>query len=420
MPLCAAESPPVRPVDYAIVVTGSEILAGAYADTHTHFITRTLHPLGWHCAGSITVDDRAEDIKAALRFAAGKGRLVIVTGGLGPTDNDVTRQALSEFTGIALREHPEALAEMERRFNTPRDQLRPNLRRQVRVPERGGYLKNASGTAVGLVFESPETVIVALPGPPRELQPMVRDELVRYLHQRFGTRLRGASLTLRFVGLGQSQIDHAIKQHLALPPDVTTSSQFEGGRVDFTFSLPDDSPSARRRLDELKQQVLAIQELGDCAYAVDEKTTLEAHVERLLAARGAKLAVAEVASGGSLGAGLAGADGAGSVLAGAYLAPSEDRLRRLLAVADDAWSAATQGPARLELLANATARATGSQWVVVVGEAREDADGSRYVDVAFKSAARWEPQRIAVRGTGETARSYLATQLLDQLRRRLR
>jgi len=135
-----------QPVRYVVVVTGGELLAGAYADGHTHFLTRTLHPLGLQCVGSVSVDDKKADIEEALRFAATKAALVIVTGGLGPTDNDVTRETLSEFTGIALAEHPDVLQAMEARFGIPRDQLRANLRRQTRVPTGGAYLKNSSGT----------------------------------------------------------------------------------------------------------------------------------------------------------------------------------------------------------------------------------------------------------------------------------
>ena len=175
-------------VDYSILVTGNELLTGVYPDGHTHFLTRTLRPLGLRCVGSMSVDDQAADIQQALQFACSHSRLVIVTGGLGPTDSDITREVLSEFTGIALAEHPDVLQSMEQRLNTPRDKLRANLRRQTRVPTRGTYLTNAAGSAVGLVFEAEKAIIVALPGPPRELQPMVRDALVPYLARRFGTR----------------------------------------------------------------------------------------------------------------------------------------------------------------------------------------------------------------------------------------
>jgi nicotinamide-nucleotide amidase len=238
------------------VVTGGELLSGVYADGHTHFLTRTLRPLGLQCVGSMSVDDNEADMKAALRFASGKAPLVIVTGGLGPTDNDITRRALSDYTGIAMKEQPDVLKEMGRRFRTSPEELRANLRRQTQVPARGTYLKNSNGTAVGLVFESSDAVIVALPGPPRELQGMVRDELVPYLSRRFGTRLPGRSLMLRFVGLGQSRIDQTLKDHVPLAPDITVSSQFEGSRVDFTFSLPHDTPRERARLDELKQKIV--------------------------------------------------------------------------------------------------------------------------------------------------------------------
>ncbi len=406
------------PIDYFIVVTGSEILEGAYADSHTHFLTRTLRPLGLHCAGSLTVDDRVPDILEALRFAVRRAALVIVTGGLGPTDNDVTREALVQFTGIAVREDAAALGELARRFQTPPEQLRPNLRRQVRVPERGGWLKNPNGTAVGLVFEMPERVIVALPGPPRELEPMVRNELLGYLGRRFGTRPAAAALTLRFVGLGQSQIDHALKQHVVLPPGVVTSSQFDGLRVDFSFSIPEDSPAARQRLDALKMQILAVPELRDCLYADDATTTLEDHVVALLERRGTTLAVVELASGGRVVAGLLECPSAAGRVAG-LAGGDEESLCRLLPMANDRWRAAP-ADTRLELLGIAAGKATGASWTVVVGPALPSQEGRpAQVHVVFCSPDGKHPLRLSVRG-GSSWRSYLATEVLDQLRRRLR
>lgn len=413
----ASDTPPTA-VDYAIVVTGGELLAGAYPDGHTYFLTRTLRPLGLRCVGSMSVDDRPADIQQALRFATGKAALVIVTGGLGPTDNDVTRKTLSEFTGIALREHPEVLKKMERRFNVPRDKIRPNLRRQTRVPVGGGYLKNSQGTAVGLVFEREKGVIVALPGPPRELQPMVRDGLVPYLSRRFGTRLPGCSLLLRFVGIGQSGIDQTMKQHVPLPADITTSSQFKGMRVDFTFSLPDDTPQNRKRLDELKREIL--KHLGEHIYG-DDETSLEQHVMKLLAAKGATLALAEVGSGGTLAAGLNGSEDSRQILAGAYVAPTEAKLRRLLRVPDADWTNCASSAERTRLLAATASRSTGSQWTVAVGEVQREGNSAGYVEVVFKQPqGDPESQRVKLQGGGELAHSRLNTWLLDQLRRRLK
>ncbi|MBN2269447.1 MAG: CinA family protein [Sedimentisphaerales bacterium] len=394
---------------YIIIVTGGELLAGAYADGHTFFLTKTLTPLGLNCVGSMCVNDKEADIQEALGFAAAKADLIIVTGGLGPTANDVTRQALCGFTKIPLEEHPDALREMARRFGTSPAKLRENLRRQAQAPTRGTYLKNRNGTAIGLVFEQPQTTIVALPGPPHELQPMVADELIPYLSRRFGTRKPGCSITLRFVGLGQSQIDQTLKEHVPLPADVTTSSSFEGGRVDFTFSLPDDTPKDRARLEEIKQKIAA--DLGEHIYAYDQ-TTLEECVIRQLAERDETIALAEAATGGSLAAALTAADGAGRVLAGAYVAPTEEALGRLLGRSQNA-------PAGIEGIADAAADKAKSECAVAVGQVRQNGTGAGYVEVAFKLPEGTKSRQLPLQGAAQSARERLVTQLLDQLRRDL-
>lgn len=403
---------------YMIIVTGGELLSGVYADGHTYFLTQTLRPFGLECVGSMSVNDKKADLKEALRFATEKAGLVIVTGGLGPTENDITREALSEFTGITLKEHLEVLQRMAQRFRTSPDKLRSNLRRQTQVPTRGTYLKNSNGTAFGLVFESDEAVIVALPGPPRELQAMVNDELVPYLKERFGTRLPGCSIQLRFVGLGQSQISQTLDDHIQLASDIIVSSQFEGGRVDFTFSLPNDTVQDRERLEELKRKIL--EHLGDNVYA-DNETSLEEHVIQLLEARGATLSLAEVGSGGSLAAALSEADAEHRVLVGAYIAPTIDKLRRLLGVKDDKWSDLVSPAQQTELLAKATADVAKSQLAIVVGQVWGDKKSAANVNVVFKfTNGRIENRIFPLRGSGELARSRLNTQVLDQLRRLLR
>jgi nicotinamide-nucleotide amidase len=421
-PVRASDSQPNNKVStsgltkYMIVVTGSELLSGAYPDGHTYFITKTLRPLGLECIGSMIVDDERADIEEALHYAADKAEVVIVTGGLGPTDNDITRQTLSDFTGIALKEQPDVLGQMARRFHVPPDRLRANLRRQTQVPANGTYFRNTEGTAVGLVFNSAKTVIVALPGPPRELQAMVRNELVPYLSKRFGTRLPGCSLTLRFVGLGQSQIDQTLKDNVPLVPDIAVSSQFEGGRVDFTFSLPEDSPQYRARLQELEQKIT--QHLGEYIYS-DDQTSLEQHVLGLLKARGEKLALAEAGSGGSLAAVLSGADADGRVITGAFVAPTVEKLYRLLKIDVENLTGSESSDERIKRLALAVANVTESQWAVVVGDVRRG-DNGPYVKVVFKLPdGRMDSRKVQLSGSGELARARLSTQLLDQLRRRL-
>ena len=406
------------PTKYMIIVTGGELLSGVYADGHTYFITKTLHPLGLECIGSMSVDDKKSDLKDALGYATEKASLVIVTGGLGPTENDITREALSEFTGIELKEHSDLLNKMARRFRVSPDRLRSNLRCQTQVPRQGTYLDNSNGTAFGLVFESAKAVIVALPGPPRELQAMVNNELLPYLKQRFGTRLPGCSIKMRFVGLGQSQISQTLRERIRPASDIMASTQFQGGRVDFTFSLPYDTQQDRERLKELKQEIM--KHLGDNIYAEDE-SSLEECVIRLLEARSATLAVAEVGSGGSLAAALSQADVNNGVLVGAYIAPTEDKLYRLLGVENDNQIDDASRTQQTEQLVRATADAAESQSAIAVGQVWRDENGTAYVNVAFKfSDGHIESRQYRHRGSGELASSRFITQLLDQLRRKLR
>ncbi len=398
-------------MNYFIVVTGGELLEGTYPDAHTVFLTRALNPLGMRCAGSMIVDDRMADIKVVLRFASERAGLIIVTGGLGPTDNDITREAVSEFTGVPLKEEPDVVKELQRRYAGGSGELRANLRRQARVPASGTYLKNPHGTAVGLVFEQEKLVTVALPGPPRELQPMVEKELLPYLNRRFGIRPPGCSLTLRFIGLGQSQIDQTLKAHAPPPPDAVLYSTFDADRVDFRFSLPDDTPENRRRLEEFRRKVEAC--LGEHLYSCDG-SSLEQCVIRLLKGRGSSLALAEVGSGGALAAALNGVEGAGSVFQGAHIAPTEEIMRRMLRVPDDRWGAAATAEERVNLLADSDP--PSNCWVVVAGEIRAGDGRGSWVPVSFRPP---EGPAAAARAPFRD-RSRLVTYLLDELRRRLR
>ncbi len=412
-PLMDSDEPPV---DYSIVVTGSELLSGVYADSHTFFLTRTLRPLGLHCVSSLSVDDRGEDIKHALRFSQQRSRLVIVTGGLGPTDSDITREALSDLTGIGLHEQPDVLQEMSKRFGVPPEQLRANLRRQTRVPDRGTFLPNDSGTAVGLVFEQDDRVIVALPGPPRELQSMVRDYLVPYLAKKFGVHTIGCALTVRFVGIGQSQIDQTMKDHMRIPADLMQTSQFEAGRVDFTFALPHDTPRDHQRLELLRQELHKY--LGDHIYADDPNISLEDATVAQVAARGQSVSLAEVGSCGALAVGLAQSEVGRRTIVGDFVAPSQPQLQQMLQIPSDRWATASSRD-RLELLATAVGERTHSDWVIVVGEATSSAlTPNQQVAVLIKSPdGKMIHSQLPWADLSPAHRDRLTTQLLDYVRR---
>jgi nicotinamide-nucleotide amidase len=400
---------PERPaLDYVIVVTGGEVLEGLFPDSHTHFLTRTLRPLGGRCLGSVTVDDREQDLSGALAFALGKAPLVIVTGGLGPTPNDITREAISSFTGIPLREHEEVVAGMERKFNQSREQLRANLRRQALVPSSGGYLTNNVGTAVGLVFPTTNATIVALPGPPRELQPMVEQQLLPFLQRHFGLRRPGASLTLRFVGLGQSQISQTLQDQVRLPPELVITSQFEAGRVDFTFALPGDTEAERAWLGGLANTMRG--QLGTHLYAEDH-STLEDKVVSAFAGRGLTLALVEIGTGGHVTDSLTQVMAVERVLVGSYVAPTESRVVQLLQLPG---MAGTEDERLLGIAREARMRSRGDVAVLVgiPDSARAPSRGVRvlWVDSGHRQTEfPWTDSTVA-------SQALLTTRVLDWLR----
>ncbi len=405
--------------DYMIVVTGGELLRGVYADGHTLFLTRTLAPLGCRCVGTICVGDNRADLRDALIHTEGRADLVIVTGGLGPTDDDITRETLSAHTGIALREDPDALKAMMERFGVQRrDDLRTNLLRQTLTPEKGTFLKNPSGTAAGLVFDDEERVIVALPGPPRELQPMVRNALIPYLSKRFGTHSIGCSLTLRFVGIGESSIDKVMHDRLDWPADLMVSSLFEYGRVDLTLSLPSDTARDRARLKTIEKTLR--NEIGEYLYASDG-STLEESVIRALIERQASLMTAEVGSGGAIAASLNQARGANQAYLGGIVAASDGGLRELLQLSSDASSSSGETQKqRMIAIAHRICERNGSDWALAASQLTQDDDGSQYVWLVIGSReSGFDAHRVSTRGHGETGQARLVNEALERFRRRL-
>ncbi|MBN1127268.1 MAG: CinA family protein [Sedimentisphaerales bacterium] len=422
IPACAAQAAKSQdassqPTQYMIIVTGHELLTGIYADGHTYFLTRTLRPLGLECIGSMSVDDRRADLLTALDFAAKKVPLVIITGGLGPTDDDITRDVLSEFTNIPLQINPELLEAIARRFNTTPQLVRANLRRQTLIPAKGTYFANNSGTAAGLVFETPKQVFIALPGPPHELQPMVHKSLVPYLSKHFGTRLPGCSLTLRFVGMGQSQIVQTLHDHVTMPPDILVSSQFKGDRVDFTFFLPDDTENGRRQLQQLKTQITRC--LGDALYAEGEQS-LEECILDLLQKRNQTLTLFEIGSGGSLTAALTPANKNTNTLTAAFVAPTESQMLDLFGI--DKSNSNSQSTLEMwKQLAKVASEKTKSPWIIGTGQSQTDKEGAVYIPLIIQNPdGQTTAEPIRLGGTDEMARMTLVTHILNRFRHQLK
>lgn len=412
-------SDPDAPTPYMVILTGGELLSGVYADSHLQYITRTLGPLGCLCTGALVTGDIQQDLHDALHYAAERVNLILVTGGLGPTDADVTRPTLSEFTGIPLEENQEALQTLLRRFNVTAENLRANLRRQTLTPTQGTFLPNPEGTAVGLVFDNGKQVVAALPGPPRELQPMVQNQLIPFLAKRFGIHTIGSSLTMRFVGIGESNIDEVLHKNMKLPENLIISFQFDLSRVDLTFGFSGNTPEDRAGLKDLETQLLA--HIGEYLYS-DTGITLEEHVIDLLEERNQTLITAEVGSGGALAASLNHAEGAKRVYTGGYVAPSARDMAGILQIDPGIVAEDPEYEKKMTVnIARQVCEKNENQWCVAVSSILEGESGNRFVWLAYGSPkADFTVEEVGMRDSGKTAQARLVDRALDRLRRKLK
>ena len=282
-----------------IIAVGSELLTASRLDTNSLAITERLRALGIALRAKTVVGDRASDLAAVFRGALGRADLVILTGGLGPTDDDLTRDVVARELERELVEDPAITDAIRQRF-ARRGLVMPEInRRQAMVPRGATVLPNPHGTAPGLWVEAGDQIVVLLPGPPRELIPMLDGPVAAALAQRTeGTALY--TRILRIFGRSESHTEEAVRSLYgewaqASPPiDVTILAA--RGAIDLLLSTNAASPEAAAAILELEaRRAAAI--LGDDVYSTDGEP-IELVVGRLLKDRGWRLAAAESCTGG--------------------------------------------------------------------------------------------------------------------------
>jgi nicotinamide-nucleotide amidase len=318
-----------------IVVTGTEVLTGRIADRNGPWISEQLATLGVDVAHILVVGDRPDDLEAALRFMAAEGMdLIVTSGGLGPTADDLTGEVVARFAGreLVLDEKMEEkiatiLRGFARRFNFDEEAVREANRKQAMVPE-GSTPLDPVGTAPGLVVPAGESVVVVLPGPPRELQPMWPAALgsapVRQLLQR-ASPLHG--YTLRMFGIPESEIAKSLREieagGVALP-EVEITTCLRRGEIEIDVRYREAATATA----EAVQAALAERHPRHL-FSLDGET-IDSQVAGLLA--GHRLGLAESCSGGLLAARVTNLPGASAYMAGGVVPYSNEAKAALLGV----------------------------------------------------------------------------------------
>lgn len=304
-----------------ILAVGSEMLTPFRVDTNSLFLTEQLNNLGLDVIGKSVVSDTPGLLEAALRLAMARADVVITTGGLGPTDDDLTRDGIAAVTGLPMEEDAEVLRAIEERFARRGRVMAAINRRQAQVPRGATPLDNPNGTAPGLWLPHEGTILVALPGPPREMKPMWTAQVLPRLSDRVGTqRLRRRVICM--TGRGESDIDAVAAPIYGawknLTPAITTSILAHPGQVELHLvAQGDDVARLDGALEAAVQEIVTA--LGAIVFSTDGEA-LEVVVGRALARAGATIAVAESCTGGLLSGRLTDVPGSSAWVVGGVVA----------------------------------------------------------------------------------------------------
>ncbi len=299
-----------------IITIGTELLLGEITDTNTRVIARTLRDLGLDLYRTVTVGDNLERIAAAVRESLARSQVVITTGGLGPTVDDPTREAIALALGVGLEFRPELWEQIQERFARFGRKPTENNRRQAFIPAGAIAVENPVGTAPAFLVEAGQASIIALPGVPEEMAALLEQAVAPYLRKRFA--LSGIILTrvLRTAGVGESVLDEKVED-LERLTNPTVGLSAHPGRVDIRLTAKgEDRPQAEALLRPVEETIR--ERLGEAIYGVDDES-LEQVIAGALQRRGWRLATVEHATGGALSAGLA---EVGNVYAGGEVVPS--------------------------------------------------------------------------------------------------
>ena len=309
---------------------GDELLRGDIVDSNTPLLARTLREAGWQvCEGRLLPDD-LQGLSRALADAGERAELVITTGGLGPTEDDLTRQAAAAAAGQAVEFDPEAwewVLDWYARMQRP---VPESNRRQALRPALGTPLRNLAGTAPGLRMPLGGATLFCLPGPPREVHSMIASELQPWLEERAGEGPKAITRRIYFASLSESQFADAAGDLLLRRPDALVGVTANEGRLAVTITCTDgDEALASKRAETLQAAMVAL--FPELVYSFHEPDLAQV-LGRELLERGVRVTSAESCTLGMLAAALGGVSGISAVLDETFCTYSDGAKTRALGV----------------------------------------------------------------------------------------
>jgi nicotinamide-nucleotide amidase len=408
-----------------VIAVGSELLLGQIVDTNSSWMGERLALAGIDSHFQTKVGDNLERIVQALRIGLSRSDAVIMCGGLGPTQDDITREAIAQVMNVALIRSDEIGARIRKMFEARGREMPENNLRQADVPEGASIIEQVRGTAPGLICPVGHKVVYAVPGVPYEMTEMMERAIIPDLQARAGTTATILSRTLRTWGVAESKLAELLAPRLeALEGDPSgptiafLASGIEGIKVRITVKAP-DAEAARGLLSAEEAQVRLI--LGDLVFGVDDDT-MESSVGHLLRAAGLTLAVAESLTGGLVGSRLTNVVGSSDWFRGGVISYASEVKFDLLdvpvgpVVSEEAATAMAVGVRKL------LGADVGLSFTGVAGPAEQDGQPPGTVFVGLSMPGELEAGSatlVKLPGDRERVRQFAVISGLDLLRKRL-
>ena len=300
-----------------IVAVGTELLLGQIANTNAQWLSEQLATYGINVYNHTVVGDNLDRVEQAFRLAQSRSDIVIVTGGLGPTEDDLTREGFEQLTGLEIIEDKTTMEKIESYYKERNRTMTPNNRKQARVFKGATVLKNNAGMAPGMYIDYQDTHWFFLPGVPREMKQISSEELFPFQENLTGKQQVIQSTVLKFIGIGESNLEHELTDmiHEQTNPTIAPLAQDQGVVIRVTASAASKA-EAQKLVADKKQEILA--RIGAYCFGEDEQT-IENKVMELLAEKGKTLAAAESLTGGLFSSNLVSAAGASNVFAGSLV-----------------------------------------------------------------------------------------------------
>lgn len=348
-----------------IIGVGTELLLGQIANTNAQYISDKLALEGIDVYFHQAVGDNRERIRQTLAIAHSRSDVIVLTGGLGPTEDDLTRETVADFLGRQLRMDPDMLGKLGRFFAQLGREMTSNNRKQAMLIEGGRFLDNPRGTAPGQYLEAEGRHYFLLPGPPTELRPMVTDQVIPVLRTVIGRQMTIRSRVLRLFGIGESAMESEVADIMNSQSNPTVAPLASEGEVTLRITAKSRSEAEAFALIAPMEERLR-QRLGNYIYGVDGETLPVAAGKRL-AARGETLALAESCTGGLLASMITDVPGSSAYFKQGWVTYHNDAKREQLGVTTEileTYGAVSEPCARA--MAEGARLRSGADWAIAV------------------------------------------------------